>query len=344
MVKAIIYGRGAFYDKHKHLLPKNIEIIAYADSSYSRTTSGSGKLIDGKKVLTPAELESMEYDVLYICTDIPHSRDIYEMLKIFHIDFTKIRFLNRIAYERDNWEYKVLEDKTILSTVGNVTINEKKGTDTDILMEIFVRHEYSINLLPHSIVIDLGMNVGIASLYFASHDEVDKVYGFEPFPDTYQMALDNFNLNSYEIQEKIIPHNMAVTDKEEYKDVAVVTDMPGWRNIRSQDENFPKVRIQCKSAAAVVEEIIKNNPNKKYVLKCDTEGSEYLIFNSLAQADLLSKFDSIVMEYHGDSESIIKMLEANGYRYYQRGRIKDIGTIVAFRTENSKVIHESGES
>lgn len=252
------------------------------------------------------------------------------MLKNFHIDFTKIRFLYRIVAD-DNWEYKVLEDKTILSTIGNVTICEKERTDLDILWEIILGNEYSINLLPHSIVIDLGMNVGIASLYFAAQKDVDKVYGFEPFSDTYQMALDNFNLNPAEIQKKIIPYNVAVTDKEEYMDVAMTKDMTGWRNILSQDDNFPKVRIQCKPAAAVVEKIIKDNPNKKYVLKCDTEGSEYMIFNSLDQAGLLSKLDAIVMEYHGDSEPIIKLLETNGYRYYQKGRTKDLGTIVAFR-------------
>lgn len=333
MVKAIIYGTGDFYGRYKHLLPKDIEIIAYADSSCSRATSISGELFEGKKILMPAELESTEYDVLYICTDIALSHIIYGILKRFHIDFTKIRFLNRIVYGQDNWEYKVLEDKTILSTIGNLAIYEKKRTDMDIFWEIFLFHEYSINLLPHSIVIDIGMNVGFASLYFASYDEVDKVYGFEPFPDTYQMALDNFKLNTYEIQEKIIPHNVAVTDKDEYMDVAVKTNEPGWRSILSQDKNSPKIRIQCKSAAAVVEEIIKDNPNKKYVLKCDTEGSEYMIFDSLAQANLLSKFDSIVMEYHEGFESIIKLLETNGYRYYQRERIKGVGIIAAFRTE-----------
>lgn len=331
MDKTIIYGTGRFYEKHKCLLPENIEIIAYADSFSSNATAVSGQLYDGKEILMPTELENIEYDVLYICTDLFNSYNIFKMLKNYNVDFSKIRFLHRMYC--DSWQYKVLEDKTILSTIENVVIRERTETDTFIIDEIFIKHVYSINILPNSIVIDLGMNVGIASLFFASHAEVEKVYGFEPFPDTYQMALDNFTLNTYEIQKKIIPCNIAVTDKEEHMDVAYAeTDRPGDRSIFVKDENVPTVKVNCKPAAGVVGEIIKDNPNKNYVLKCDTEGSEFKIFDSLAHADLLTKLDSIVLEYHNDPEPIINLLKINDYRYYCRGS-NTFGIIAAFRTD-----------
>lgn len=42
-----------------------------------------------------------------------------------------------------------------------------------------------------SIVIDIGANIGLASLFFAARKNVIKVIGYEPLRSTYQKALHN---------------------------------------------------------------------------------------------------------------------------------------------------------
>ena len=78
------------------------------------------------------------------------------------------------------------------------------------------------------------MNIGAVSLYFASKEWVSKVYGFEPFPDTFQQALDNFELNDIHIKRKLYPMNVALSDKEEDIEVAVNSENTGWRSIMSK--------------------------------------------------------------------------------------------------------------
>lgn len=329
-MKTIIYGTGQFWNNRKYLLPKDVEIIGYADSLDSNSTTVSGKLIDGKRIYTPKELENIDFDLLYICTDYFVSTNIFMNLKKFDIDLKKVRFLNRIQVTDNEWKYEVLDDGTIKSHIGNICIHEKKRTDIDTIAELFAQRTYGIDILPESIVIDFGMNVGIASLYFAQNDNVEKIYAFEPFPDTYKMALDNFELNKDWIKEKINPFCYAVTDKNEEQQIAVESDQPGWRSIFSKDEDAPQITIKCKSASDVVKKIVSENEGKRFVLKCDTEGSEFIIFKSLVEADLVKVFDSVVMEYHRNPSEIICALQKNGFRTYQNGT-NLIGNITAFK-------------
>ena len=70
----------------------------------------------------------------------------------------------------------------------------------------------------NSIVIDIGMNVGIASLFFATLPHVEKVYAFEPFKAPYLRAMDNFKLNPA-LSAKIQAYNFGLSNKFEELDV-----------------------------------------------------------------------------------------------------------------------------
>lgn len=146
--------------------------------------------------------------------------------------------------------------------------------------------------------------------FISSHHRVKKVYSFEPFLDTYQMTLDNFNLN-------------------EDMEVTVETEQPGWRSLFGSDMEAPKIKIRCRKASDVVHEIMEANLGYHYVLKCNTEGSEFPIFESLGKTDLLGKLDVIVMEYHRNPKPILDLLESWGY---QSGT-NLIGNITGFRVK-----------
>src|SRR5262245_2585138 len=64
-----------------------------------------------------------------------------------------------------------------------------------ILNAIFVEREYDVEFRYPAVVWDIGMNRGLASLYFARRENVVAIVGYEPFGPTYQLARDNFALN-----------------------------------------------------------------------------------------------------------------------------------------------------
>lgn len=335
-MRAILYGIGGYLDSHKHLLPESLEIIAYGDSSEEKSTRASGKMLDGKPIVSPIEIERMEFDKLVICTDYGLSNRIYEILKKYDIPYDKFMFLCREEpilfpfHVAEKWNYRIMPDKAIESHFGEVVICEKGGTDHDTVVEIFGENTYNISIQPESVVIDMGMNIGAASLYFAANKNVVRVYGFEPFPDTYSRACENIAMNTDWIRNKILTYNIAVTDKEGIRQVSVETDHTGWRNIFSTGSNESSVQIKCKAAKDVVQEIMDKEEGKRYILKIDTEGSEFLIFSSLAETNIFYHIDAIVMEYHADPKPLIKVLEQYGFRYSIKGKGR-IGVITAFK-------------
>lgn len=251
----------------------------------------------------------------------------------FNIAHEKIRFLYRIDAVDGGWEYKIQKDGSIISSFGQVKIRERTYSDFEVVEEVFAENGYNVNLTNSGIiVIDMWMNIGGASLYFAGNSKVEKVYGFEPFPDTFQQALDNIALNEDFIRNKIHPFNIALSDREETREVALDdTCQTGWRDIFSHDTNDKKmVTIHCHEASHIVQGIIEKNPERRVIIKCDTEGSEFAIFDSLSQTDLLEQIDAVVMEYHNEPNKIISLFSKYHYTYVINGRRK-FGKIYAFR-------------
>ncbi|MEO7768245.1 MAG: FkbM family methyltransferase, partial [Ferruginibacter sp.] len=74
------------------------------------------------------------------------------------------------------------------------------------VMVIFCRLEYG-KVDPGSIVIDIGANIGVFSLY-AARCGAKKVYAFEPNKKSYEILLNNIKVNN--LEKIIIPFNLAV--------------------------------------------------------------------------------------------------------------------------------------
>lgn len=331
MRKAIIYGTGSYYEQNGGKLSKDLEIVAYADSNPNNATSHNGKLFRGLPMLLPEELGTITYDVVYICTDYGIGNRIFLRLLSAGIGSDRIFFLNRKDPTID-WKYEATEDRQgYLSTIDGITIKERYLTDFDIVDEVLVNHSYGFGFEDYAcVVIDIGMNVGIASLYFANQPNVKKVYGFEAFPDTYEQATANIAFNRPEIGDKIEAMNFALSDENGKKTVSVPVEETGWRNIFSKDENKRQVEIECRDAGEIVRSII-NKHSEKIVLKIDTEGSEFPIFDALDRSGCFEKIEVIMMEYHGDSEKLVSVLRKYGYRYFIHGKKKVCGLIHAIK-------------
>lgn len=329
-MKIIVYGIGQYLAEHESLLPEGAEIIAYGDRAKEKATSCTGKKFKGLDVLLPSEIKETEYDFIYIATNHELAVGIYEELKEMKFPLEKVRFLYR-RDSRKEWKYRADDTGVLISDIGGIKIRENSRNDQDVLVEVLFGNCYNLDIFKkNTVVVDFGMNVGAASLFFASHPNVEKVYGFEPFSDTYASALENIKLNDKIIQEKIQTFPYAVSDFEGDREIAVLTEFSGRRtteiNLLENVSDKRTTTVHYCEADKVLRGIIAGNEQKHIIIKMDVEGSEFAIFKSIGH--LFRRFDAIVMEYHRDPEELLEVLRENEYRCIATGT-KSIGTIYA---------------
>ena len=63
---------------------------------------------------------------------------------------------------------------------GLVEVTVPHGHDVRTVNEVFCRHDYGTGA--HRVVVDVGANIGVASLYFLTRRPDAVVYAFEPVP------------------------------------------------------------------------------------------------------------------------------------------------------------------
>lgn len=218
-----------------------------------------------------------------------------------------------------------------------------EGDGILIVEEIFKNDEYNFDIGEETVVIDIGMNIGLASLYFASRDDVKAVYGFEPFGPTYEQAMFNFKINE-KLASKIYPHNYGLGDKDKELTLEYYSRAPGrMSTVKSIDEIRHSTKYATKTESVTIKEsckeisaIIEQNKNTKIVIKCDTEGSEKEIFESLDSPGLLKEIDVIMLEYHFSYDRpIVEILKRNGFVYFkQKNAILETGEFGVIRAIN----------
>lgn len=195
-----------------------------------------------------------------------------------------------------------------------------------IIEEIFKNEEYHFDLGADVVVIDIGMNIGLASLYFALRADVKAVYGFEPFRPTFDQALFNFKINP-RCAGKIHPCNYGLGDAEKELTLEYYSRTPGrMSTVKAIGEIHPDHKyetrletVQIKNAAAEIHSILERHRGTKIVLKCDTEGAEKEIFESLDAAGVLKDIDVVLLEYHFSYDAaLLDILRRYGFASFKQ--------------------------
>lgn len=230
---------------------------------------------------------------------------------------TVLNFFNNVHVKRE-------DNKLIACAMGagkkvNILIDRQEVVA--LINELFLEEGYRIECSEDFIVIDIGMNMGLASLYFASKDNVRMVYGFEPFPAPYQAAVQNFSLNP-EIKNKIVSEMAGLGKLDEILKVAFDTNSVLTSStsviVDSKAKSFVNVKI-CNVSTALKSIIEKHSGKQKILLKIDCEGAEYEIIEDLKSSGLLSNVDAIILEWHmKGAEPILKVLNAHSFLSYTR--------------------------
>ena len=323
----IIYGMGGYFKNYEEQLFENYNIVAIADKDDSKR--GQYRNIP---VISPTQIKEYgDVEVLIVMKFIDFS--ILSDLLANSIELSRIHpffrpgYLNpgdySASFTRDHLVQNKYAIKIDIKKYG-ISFYLRNHTDMVIFHEIYLDNEYRLRRFgPQNVVIDIGMNVGLASLFFAKDLNTVSVYGFEPFERTYKIALDNFGMNSKAIIEKIRHYNFALSNCDKKDTVNYVEDEPGNmslvypNDVNSQNDNIECEKVIVKDAGRVLKDIIEENNKYSIIVKCDCEGSEYEIFDSMERMNLIGKVSCFIIETHlGRGDELLKILDKAGFNYF----------------------------
>lgn len=189
----------------------------------------------------------------------------------------------------------------------NVYLRTYSG-DIDIFYEIFWKKAYKFNYAPRpGVIIDLGANIGLATLFFLNEFPFSKVIAVEPEPGNLEILKKNLEeeINT----QKVIVAKAAVSDKDDYLSLSVpLLKYNATIKGNKYDENSLQVKVM--SMQTLLETY---NISAVDIIKIDIEGSEKELFSE--NIDWLRKIREISIEFHSSADFDIygKVLRYNNF-------------------------------
>jgi FkbM family methyltransferase len=218
--------------------------------------------------------------------------------------------------------FKQDKNRRIFLEGNGITIQIPHSNYVYIAYEIFLNKIYNLKITKPSVVFDIGMNAGIASLFFANEKFVHKVIGYEPFEQTYNLALENFRINPG-LKGKIEAHNFGLGDNEMQLELPYTPNASEHSGEKGIPDHILETRqltvviekIQIKKASEVLCKEIENWKHHDIFLKMDCEGCENSVLADLYENKVLERFHAILMEWHDEgSEYPEKILHQSGFK------------------------------
>ncbi|MCL2260339.1 MAG: FkbM family methyltransferase [Fibromonadales bacterium] len=312
MEKAIVFGIGQIYKTCADMIRSKFDIVGLIDNDKNK----QGQIIDGFKIESPEFLlkGNIAYD------------------KILLIPQVKLTILNQlislgISMEKIDWCYfngticipqkEFIHDKLVLRENGVKLIIETDG-DEILFEDTIIRKSYEVSLNDNSqyVVINIGGNVGDTALYFASFENIVKIYAYEPFKNTFNRALENLKLNQ-NLANKIEYHNFAIGNRNEELFLDDVDSIGA--SIINPKKGTTKIIVR--DVAEILNELFSKH-NEEIFLELDCEGSEFEILSKLESENMLDKISIIAMECHymninvpEKREFLKKLLKKNGFMF-----------------------------
>ena len=209
-------------------------------------------------------------------------------------------------------EYDAKEDVATFSAFVNEDNSRKLnlyGISRGIDAFLTFRNDGTYDFLPvkEKVVLDVGANIGDTPVYFAMRGS-KKVIGIEPFPQNYEIAKKNVEING--LSDKIMILLAACGSSGGY-----LTIDPRYKSdIRSSLKDFSQgVQVPL----FTLKDIVDNYNLSESILKMDCEGCEYESILS-SERDTLRHFTHIQIEYHKGYKNLKEKLEKSGFQVSSR--------------------------
>jgi FkbM family methyltransferase len=224
-------------------------------------------------------------------------------------------------------------DGQLRCEVRGITVNVSSLEEMQILQEIFVEGSYDISVPGPSLVWDIGMNVGISSLYFAARGDV-QVVGYEPIGPTYELALANLDLNpSLRHAITAVHSGIGGSDRTEMVDycserrgsvgvLGAVGDPILRRLVFHLPVDVPvwKEALRLEDAVPILASMRSAHPGLPIIAKIDCEGAEYEIIDALYRSGDLASLHALIIEWHRNGpEQLQRQLADAGFTVISLG-------------------------
>lgn len=195
------------------------------------------------------------------------------------IYYLKILFL--LLTQTQNWPTVLFTKKVILK--NGLSFNIRNFMDWYVIIETVILNCYHFKTQP--VVIDIGAAIGDFSIFSSLKSK--HVYAIEPEPSSYQLLLQNIKIN------KIT--NISSFPLALYSNAKTINLSINNSNHHHTNNYSPTniITVPCISLTKFIEKIDQTD----LYIKCDCEGGEYDIFNTLP-ASTFSKINQVDMEFH----------------------------------------------
>ena len=245
------------------------------------------------------------------------------------------QFINEllILTKKDIFFYKYDKDNNfIYLTKDNINLVTDFYNQV-IVKEVFYDNLYDIDkyldVNKQYVFFDIGCNKGYTTLYYSQKKYCKSIYSFELVPNIFRYAKKNIDINPV-LKDKVHLYNFGLSNCNKTIKVAyypfhdyLSSINKNFTDTISKLEKMEYVENYVKDTAYVLKEIIKENKiYNELVIKIDTEGSEYDIFDSLLNnyIDIFDKVKLFIGEFHFGTNGIDKKLEDLGFISYITGR------------------------
>ena len=199
------------------------------------------------------------------------------------INLVILALQNGIRFGEKEGQWKLDPANGIMETHQGIRLYLER---TELLDETFL---YQIHFsgfdLRDRVVVTAGAYIGDTPLFYAKYGA--RVYGFEPDPAVYHMALRNIDLNP-ELSGRIKIANYALGKDEEI----LFHINPGGSEVSSiySIKNNDTVKVKSKSISSILKDFDISDP---YLLDLDIKGSEYDVIEDPS----IQQFHRVRIEY-----------------------------------------------
>lgn len=335
MQKVIAYGIGRIYKKNEKQIRDRYHVIGLMDKN-----AVPGTFYNDIPYLEMSKTGETDYDGILV-TALYSRTDIINDLRQLGVPDSKILFyFDEDTTNKTPVDARLQEDGMV-ATKNGVSMYLEDDNDNRLFDEIFCHNAY--NFFPGErgrdiILLDVGMNAGIATLYFAAMENVKAVYAFEPFKETYDKAVRNIQLNSEQIRGKIKTYNIGLSDRncESFEIGFSMDDSTAMRidkntgELNQSSSGTVSIRKFSEVFRKIQAESIDTEPRPLVVCKVDCEGSEYPVFKDMDENGILNRIDMIILETHdGGEQYILSLLQKYGFIYFSNTQERGLGMVYA---------------
>lgn len=208
-----------------------------------------------------------------------------------------------------------------------IKIKTNEGVDTVTIAVVFIKKQYG-DVDDNFIVIDIGANIGVYSIFAASTSKKTIVYAYEPMLSSFKLLSENIKNN--QLEKYIFPFPLGVAAEREKRKLFFGRGSP-FHSLYSNEKKKKYLEIKCISLKDIFDE---NRIEQCDLLKMDCEGAEFeILYNT--PSEYFKKIKKIRLEYHNQTtdkkcniKNLIIFLRERGFKIRKFRRNPEYSGIV----------------